>query len=93
MEDKPSLERARQVARFAFSKRFHRTAFMGRAVKRIAERGRLIGFSNMPGQREYHDDEQDQAESAAGIISPAGAIRPGRQRADEEQNQDDEKDE
>jgi hypothetical protein len=38
-------------------------------------------------QNQYDDDDQNQAESAARVVAPAGRIRPGRQCADEQQDQ------
>src|ERR1043165_9210077 len=40
-------------------------------------------------QRKNNDDEQDEAEAAAGVVAPAGAVRPSRQRTDQKQNQND----
>src|SRR3954447_12240312 len=44
---------------------------------------------DMAGERQHHDDEKDQAQSAAGSVAPVAAVAPGRQRSDTCQNKDD----
>ena len=41
-----------------------------------------------PQEDEDENDDEDQPEAARRIVAPAGAIGPGRQRADENKNQD-----
>ena len=45
--------------------------------------------SDMAGERQHHDDQEDQAQAAAGSIAPVPAVAPGRQRADQCQNKHD----
>ncbi len=52
------------------------------------ERGSL----NAAHQQQNEKDDNDQTETAAGIITPATAMGPGRQGSDQEENQDDKKD-
>ena len=42
------------------------------------------------GQNQHEQDDNHQTQAAARVISPAGAVRPRWQRADQKQNQDDE---
>jgi hypothetical protein len=44
------------------------------------------------GNQQHNDDYEQQAESAARVITPAAAVRPSRQCPDQQQDQDDEKD-
>ena len=44
-------------------------------------------------QDKDQDNHQDQAEAAGRVIAPAAAVRPSRERADDEQDQDDQDDE
>ena len=39
-------------------------------------------------ERKDHHDNQHQPQTAAWIVSPAGAVRPGRERAEQQQNHD-----
>jgi len=41
------------------------------------------------GEGQDHDDQQNQAEAAAGVVAPAGTVRPSRQRADQQKNEND----
>jgi len=40
-------------------------------------------------QSEDYYDQQDQSEPSAGIVTPTGTVRPRRQRADQQKDQDD----
>jgi lipoyl(octanoyl) transferase len=40
-----------------------------------------------PGEGEHDEDNQHQAQTAAGVIPPGTAVRPGRQRSQEKQDQ------
>jgi hypothetical protein len=44
------------------------------------------------GQRQHNDDEKDQSYSAARCITPASAVRPGGQRADQREYQHNDQD-
>src|SRR5260370_1240070 len=44
------------------------------------------------GQQQDEQDDDDEAGAAARVIAPAAAVRPGRQRADQDQDQNDQKD-
>src|SRR5690348_3062706 len=52
----------------------------------------LLPNSDPAGQHEDEDDDQHQSQSAAWVIAPAAAVRPCRQGADQQENQDDQKD-
>jgi hypothetical protein len=43
-------------------------------------------------QHENDDDQKNQAESAARVVSPSGAVRPARQSTDEKKNENDDQD-
>ena len=53
---------------------------------------RLQSRLNSSYQQKHDDDHEQEAEATTRVISPAGAIRPGRQCADEYEDQDDEQD-
>jgi hypothetical protein len=40
-------------------------------------------------QHQHHNDDQDQTEPAAWVVSPSGAVRPGRQSAEKQQDEHD----
>ena len=44
-------------------------------------------------QQQHQQDDNDQAETAAGSVAPLAAVAPRRQGADQQQDQDDQKDE
>ena len=44
------------------------------------------------GEQQHDDDDQNDPETAAGEVAPTGAVRPCRQRAYQEQYEDDEED-
>jgi len=48
--------------------------------------------SNTSEYRQDHNDQQNQSNATAGVISPARAVRPGGQRAEQKQDQNDEED-
>src|SRR5689334_4849134 len=52
-------------------------------------RERADSRSDAAGQHEDEDDDQQEPQSAAGVIAPAAAVRPCRQGADQQENQDD----
>jgi hypothetical protein len=54
--------------------------------------GQLLGTLDSLSEDENHDDEQDQAKPATGIIAPTRAIRPSWQSTEEKQDQEDEQD-
>src|ERR1051326_5972652 len=47
----------------------------------------LTSYSSQ--QRQDDDDHQDEPEHAARSVAPAAAVRPGRERADQQQDQND----
>lgn len=50
------------------------------------------GASDHAHHQEHDHDHQHQPQAAAGHVAPAAAVRPGGQRADENQQQDDQQD-
>jgi len=57
--------------------------------------GQIIGLQsrlNASHQQKHDDDHEQEAEATTRVISPAGAMRPGRQRPYQYKDQDDEKD-
>lgn len=48
---------------------------------------------DVPDQRQNQEDDEDKAEAARWIVSPAGTVRPCRERADEKDDDNDEKNE
>lgn len=45
--------------------------------------------SDPPKEQQYEQDQKDQSESAAGIVSPVPAVRPGGKNANQHKDQDD----
>jgi hypothetical protein len=45
------------------------------------------GSPGLSDEQDDHYDDQNQAQTAGWIISPAGAVRPKRERAHQQQNQ------
>jgi hypothetical protein len=49
----------------------------------------LKATSNAAGDDQYDNDDENETEAAAGIITPAAAVGPRWQRADQQQDQND----
>jgi len=59
------------------------------AFLELSSAGQVVCFaarSQSPDQDQHDHDDEDQAQAAARIVAPAGAVRPSRQRADQQQN-------
>lgn len=63
-------------------------------MARCSQRNRLIdsllGGPSAAHQQKYHD-QHDESQSAAWVVAPSPAVGPGRQRADEEDHENEKK--
>src|SRR5438552_3639844 len=85
---KADAARASNVVRFIASSRDGgRTKNTG-ARQRISAAGRVDASDPVRENQDEHDEE-DQSESAARVVAPAAAVRPDRDRPEEEEDQED----
>src|ERR1051325_4149624 len=61
------------------------------ARRGVAAQPRRAAPLNSAGDQQDDDDQQDEAGAAARVVAPSPAIRPGRQRAEQDQNQEDDR--
>src|SRR5579863_10732958 len=50
------------------------------------------GSSENPQEHQHDNDQQDQAEAAAGVISPSATVGPCRECSDQQEDQNDDQD-